>query len=705
MGEKQDIITEAADRMQRIGRKLEQDGYTEQEREEFLVRLLLYFFTGNEKFFPDGTSGRAPEEREDGGLEELLASCRGIRWETVSPDLFGVCAEEIMDPADRRRRGACYTSAETILRVIRPLFLDELWKERESCRGNRRRLQAFHRKLSGLTFLDPACGCGNFLVLIYRRLRELEFDVVEELYDPCQRVLDPSLYCRVSVRQFYGIEIESSQAYLARISLWLTEQEMNRRAAERFGITGSAPPAQTPEGIVIGNALAMDWGEVVPPENLSYILGNPPFAGARRMNAEQKREMRQVFGKGLPVGDLDYVTAWYRKAAEFVSGTRIRCAFVSTNSICQGEQAGLLWGELKDRFHMSIDFAWKSFVWSSPVRRQAKIHCVIVGFSDASRPGRRAECALFDEKGRHPVPHINAYLTPGPDVRVTARRTPLAAVPAMTFGSMANDGGSLLVRPAEREEMLAAHPELAEFLRPFLGAREFIRGEERYCLWLTEADEEIRQLPEVAERIRQVRAYRLASPRKSTRKLAGVPERFGEIRQPASGSYILVPRVSSMRRSYIPMGFEPAEKIAGDALLIIPGGDESLFALLSSRLHMTWVRAVAGRLKSDYRYSASVVYNNFPFPGLSEREREDLSRSGHRILAVRASLAGIPPADLYDPEKMPEELKKVHRDNDILVEEICHVSGENEEERLCRLFRLFRLFRAGTGREENPALR
>lgn len=733
---------EAMARMSQLNHQLTACGYTEREREELLVRLLLCFFAGDTGVFSEGaffaylSQGRVdgsdlaarlnrlflvlagqktaeeelqdfpvispflfgeeiPERETDAALRLLLLNCREIPWGELSPAIFGAMFQEIMNQQDRREWGAYYTSEENIHKVIDPLFLEDLQRERESCRGNRRRLAAFQRKLAGLRFLDPACGCGNFLILTYRCLRELELSVISELHDTGQRVLDVSMYCKVSVSQFYGIEVEPFQARIARVCLWLAEQQMNCQAAELFGVVGRCDFLVRPVIIREANALTTDWAEVVRPEKLDFIIGNPPFVGARLMNAGQKQDMKLVFRGFHAVGNMDYVTAWYRKAAEFIRGTGIRCAFVSTNSLCQGEQAALLWKLLTEGFDMSIDFAWKSFVWDSGPGSQARVHCVILGFSDASLSRRGGQHLagkwLCSESGRRRVPHINAYLVPAPDTFVLSRRKPLFPVPDMVFGNMANDDGNLILTAEERGRLLAETPGLHRFIRPFLGSVEFIQGKERYCLWLTGATrEEIESFPEIAARVQRVGEFRSRSRRENTRKLALTPERFGEIRQPEEGYYILVPRVSSVRRRYIPMGFVPADWIASDAVLILPGADLSLFAVLTSRLHMVWVQTVAGRLKSDYRYSVSVVYNNFPFPSLTEEKRERLAASAQRILDVRSCFTGSSLASLYDPASMPTELADAHRENDRLVEEIYGVSGRTEEEQLIELLRRFR---------------
>ena len=735
-----DVNIAAMEQMNTLHDLLKSYGYTDKEREVFLVRLLLCYFAEDTGVFSgcswydyltmplpgdpepavrfamlrsvlSGEAGQKIPEvlsafpvlgkgmfAEDLPLRPINAffvpavlAGKGIRWRDLTPAIFGALFQEITDQRDRREWGAYYTSEENIDRVIDPLFFDDLRGEWESCRGNRRRMKAFHEKLSQLTFLDPACGCGNFLIRIYQRLRLLEMSVIEELYDIEQRVLDISLYCHVSVNQFFGIELSSFQANIARAGMWLAQRQMDLLAAERFGMGWVMPAGIRSIGVRTANALLLDWAEVVSRETISYIVGNPPFVGARLMNASQKSDMKAVFGSFRAVGNLDYVTAWYRKAAEFMMGTSVRAAFVSTNSISQGEQASLLWDHLANAWHMRIDFAWRTFIWNNECREQARVHCVIIGFTDADNLRRggqyEAGCRLYEGEQMRLVPHINGYLTAAEDIVIRARRTPVCGVSPMQFGSMANDGGHLILTEEERTELVRKHPSLRPYIRPFLGAVEFIHGKNRYCLWFPEnVPEEILKLPEVADRIRRVRRYREESSRADTRKLALTPHLFGEIRQPEAGHMILVPRVSSVRREVIPMGFVESRFIASDAMLMIPYASEALFALLNSQIHMLWMRNIAGRLKSDYRYSASIVYNNFPFPTLTEDQEKQLAEAAEEILRARRRYAGSSLAYLYDPDTMPDLLRKAHRSLNVLAEEIFGCRGMREEQKLAMLF-------------------
>ena len=737
--EKMDINLAAMRKMTALLERLSFYGYREHDLEIYLVRLLFCLFASDAGIFPEGKFYAYVEASEPDGAnlserlatlflaldtprkerealpEEVLAfpyvdghlfagalpvlpfdsefyalldSCRAVNWRGISPAIFGAMFQEIMNQEKRREWGTYYTSEENIEKLIRPLFLDELWEEWETCRGHRKRMKDFHEKLTRLKFFDPACGCGNFLILTYRELRKLELAVIRELYDTSQRVLDVGYYCRVEVSQFYGIEYEPFQAQIARVGLWLTDHQMNLEAADFFGMYYARIPLVQSAVIVQGNALSIDWESVVPDKENLYIIGNPPFVGARLMNREQKQDMRQVFSGSKAAGNMDYVTAWYRKAAGFMAGTKVRAAFVSTNSICQGEQAGGLWNILTYQFDMEIDFAWKTFVWNNEAKGQAKVHCIILGFSAA---GNRTKKYLYDGSKRQVAAHINAYLAPAPDVFLKKRRKPLAPVPAMAFGSMANDGGHLLLEPEEVSELLDSWPEAAKWVRRFYGSVEYIENQERYCLWLKGVDpEEYEAVSEIRKRVEAVRRFRGVSQREATRKLAETPSLFGEIRQPEEGRYILVPRVSSQGRPYIPMGYLPASAIASDAVLIVPEASSVLFGVLNSALHMAWVRGVAGRLKSDYRYSASIVYNNFPFPELEGSAAAAVAEAAEELLLIQEQRRESDGARLYARDTMPEDFLLAHRRLDLAVDHLYGEEFSDDQERLSYLFSRYR---------------
>ena len=744
-GKNIDINLQAMGKMSEICDVLERSGYQGRDLETYLVRLLFCFFADDTGIFCKGQlydyilhtnhsdgvltdtimklfavldrrkddregfseelaefpyingrmfAGELPVHPLADSVRNLLLSSQEIAWGRLSPAIFGAMFQEIMNQKTRREWGTYYTSEENIRKLIRPLFLDNLWAEFHSIKHSRHKLLAFHEKLTELRFLDPACGCGNFLIVTYQELRRLELEVIRNLYDMNQRVLDVGMYCRVQVSQFYGIEYEPFQAHIAKVCMWLADHQLNMEAADAFGMYYARIPLVQSASIVEGNALSMDWNEVVAAGQLNYIIGNPPFVGARLMNEGQKQDIRNVFRGSSAAGNMDYVTAWYRKAASYMAETQIRAAFVSTNSICQGEQAAMLWKSLKFNYHTGIDFAYRSFVWNNEARGQAKVHCVIIGFSDWSvRDADSEKKSLFDGDEEWKVSHINGYLIAAPDVYVQPRRSPVSEwVPAMTFGSMANDGGDLILQPEEADFLMMKYPQLKEegAIRPFIGSEEYINRKQRYCLWLLGIRPEVYEnIPEIQRRIQAVKSFREYSPRAATRKLAKFPEIFGEIRQPEQGKYILVPRVSSWRRSYIPMGFLPAETIASDAAQMVPQATEELFGILTSAMHMAWVRAVAGRLKSDYRYSSSIVYNNFPFPDLDRESADDIHEKAARVLAIREQYAEVPLAWLYDDTSMPSALKNAHRELDLAVDRSYGYEFDTEKERVIFLMDLY----------------
>ena len=724
------------DRMQVLSEELEECGYGSSDAALYLMRILICCFADALGVFEGRSFYERLQNTEEGGLGHRLAllfgalsgnasketvkaagtlpeisrelfsealpehplserfgstllSCEEIPFETISPAIFGALFQNITDRKERRSYGAYYTNEENIDRIIDPLFMNGLHREREKLRGNRRGLKKFHEKLAHIHVLDPACGCGNILLRAYLRLRLLEMDVLRELLADGQRVMYVSLCCKISTLQFAGIELDPMEAAITRICMWLTKRKLDLYAAECFGIPDVLPEAITPMGIRVGNALSEDWGTIVAKERLSYIIGNPPYVGARLMNASQKADMKLVFGRLGGIGNLDYVAAWFGKTAEFIDRTDIRAAFVATNSITQGEQASILWKELSYKHNMDIDFAYRTFVWNNITGGAARVHCVIIGFSHAAAAAKSAKI-LYNGSEKTYCSHINGYLADAGDIFLASRRKPVSDVPDMVFGSMPNDGGNLILSEREQDEMLEQAPELAPLIRPYTGSEDFLKGRFRCCIWAEGAADALLRHPLVAARIDAVRRFRESSRRGSTKLLALHPERFGEIRQPDSGSYLLVPRVSSERRAYIPVGFMDAEVVAGDAVLMVPGADKALFAVISSDVHMVFVRALAGRLKSDLRYSASFIYNNFPFPVLTEEQHAELEGTAEGILSARKAHGDIPLASLYDRKEMPEDLIRAHRSNDEAVKRIYGFSGRTEEEILSGLFRMIK---------------
>ncbi len=628
----------------------------------------------------------------DSTMREGLIACCSLDWGKISPAIFGAMFQSVMNADERRNLGAHYTSEENIQKLIHPLFLDELWEEFDRIKvlksdARLARLNAFHDKLAGLTFLDPACGCGNFLVITYRELRILELSVIKELLGP-NRLLDVDHYIKVNVDQFYGIEIEEFPAQIAEVAMWLMDHQMNLLVRDMFGEYYVRIPLRKSATILCANALTTDWETVVPKTKLSYILGNPPFVGARMMGESQKNDLLHVFGDLKNSGNLDFVTAWYKKAAVYIQGTDIECAFVSTNSICQGEQVPILWPELMNRHGMKINFAHTTFRWSNEARGQAAVYCVIVGFSLEDRKIKKL--FLYSSVTSDPieanVSQINAYLIDAPLVFMDSRREPLCKVSPMVFGNMPNEGGHLLLTQAEKDNLVLVDPVLADIIKMFYGADNFINNSPRYCFWLDGVNtSKYKSSKELIARIENVRKMRLDSPRAATKALANTPMLFGEIRQPTT-EYVLVPRHSSERRKYIPIGFMSADIIAGDSNLIIPNATKYEFGILTSSMHMAWMRYVCGRLKSDYRYSASIVYNNFPWPEPTEPQRAAIEAAAQGVLDARARFPDSSLADLYDPNTMPPELTRAHDKLDRLVEKAYGKSFDSDAGRVAFLF-------------------
>ncbi|MDR0673026.1 MAG: N-6 DNA methylase [Zoogloeaceae bacterium] len=644
------VNVKAAEKMAKLHDALKSNGYDGHELEVCLVRLLFCLFADDTGIFPQNSfldyvenakadggdlSHRVadlfevlnmPEETRqkrlrlaeelkpfryiNGGLfkERLAAAdfdarmratlidCARFDWSAISPAIFGAMFQGVMNKERRREIGAHYTSEENIAKLINPLFMDELWKEFEGVKTSSRALEFFHEKISRLKFLDPACGCGNFLIVAYRELRKLELEVLKMRLGGSQRVLDLASLLKVNVGQFYGIEYEEFPCQIAQVGMWLTDHQMNLAVSEQFGMYYARLPLTQGATIVHGNALGMDWENVVPKAELSYILGNPPFNGARMMNAEQKSDMRHTFGDLKGAGNLDYVTAWYKRAADYMRETEIRCAFVSTNSITQGEQPAVLWKPLlADGAH--INFGIPTFKWRNEARGKAAVHCVIVGFSRVKTG-----------------PDINPYLIEAPNVLIESRQHPLCDVPEIGIGNQPIDGGNYLFTEQEMNEFIDNEPKSAPYFRKWIGADEFINGYFRYCLLLKDCPpNELRQMPECMKRVDAVRNFRLASKRASTLKLADIPLRFQGENIPTS-NYIVVPEVSSEKRRYIPIGFLPPEILASNLVKIISNATLYHFGILTSNVHMAWARTVCGRLEMRYRYSKDIVYNNFPWP-------------------------------------------------------------------------------------------
>ena len=610
-----------------------------------------------------------PSAEFDAKMRGTLIDCCKFDWSKISPAIFGAMFQGVMDKVRRRELGAHYTSEENILKLINPLFMDALWQEFDRVKSDQARLDQFHEKISRLKFLDPACGCGNFLIITYRELRALELEVLKMKVGSSQWMLGIDSLLKVTVEQFYGIELEDFPCQIAQVGMWLMDHLMNLRVSDQFGeYVARLPLTQSPH-IVHGNALRMDWETVVPKEELSYILGNPPFVGSKMQNDEQRDEMAQVFSSGgnMPVkgsGTLDYVAAWYYKAALYMGEQPIHLAFVSTNSLVQGEQAASIWKPLLEQFRLHIFFARRTFKWSNEARGKAAVHCVIIGLSKESD---RQKVIYDSDDAKIIAKNINGYLVDAANVFLESRSKPVCLVPEIGIGNKPIDGGHYLFTEDERADFLRKEPQAEQWFRPWLGSDEFINGYRRWCLWLGDCPpDELRRMPEAMKRVEAVRHFRLASKSAPTRKLADTPRRFHVENMPAS-HYIVVPKVSSEKRKYVPIGFLSPDVLSSDLLFLLPGATLYHFGILTSSVHMAWVRAVCGRLEMRYRYSKDIVYNNFPWPDASEAQKAAIEKLAQAILDTRALFPDSSLADLYDPLAMPSELVKAHKALDTAV--------------------------------------
>lgn len=641
------------------------------------------------------------------GMRDSLLECCYFDWRKVSPALFGSLFQTVMLPEEQRQGGAHYTSEKNILKTIRPLFMDELRDEFEkikkySSAHKKSTLKKFHEKISKLTFLDPACGCGNFLILAYRELRQLEIEVLEELNpkfkDGSRKgLLNIDQLSKMDVDQFYGIEIEEFPSRVAETAMWLVDHQMNMRLSDAFGQVFVRLPLQQSAHIFHGNALKTDWNTVLPAKNCSYILGNPPFVGSKLMTNEQRNELLLVFKDTKGAGTLDYVTAWYGKAARYIQGTNIKVAFVSTNSICQGEQVGILWGELLNKYGIEIQFAHQTFKWTIDEKkakgmRIAAVFVIIIGF--ASRDADIKYLFEYDTLKSDPhiskVNNINPYLVDGPDTMPQKRSKPLCDVPEIGIGNKPVDDGNYLFTPERKKAFLKKEPFSEEFFFPWLGSREFLNGVERWCLWLGDCPPgKLKTMPHALELIENVRKFRLKSDSIPTQKIADTPRNF-HVENIPQKSYLIIPKVSSERRAYIPIGFMNPNTLASDLVFIVQNAKKFHFGILSSEMHMAWVRYVSGRLKSDFRYSKDLVYNNYPWPEVSNKQKQNIEEKAQAVLDARSKFLNSTLADLYDPNTMPPTLLRAHQTLDKAVDQAYRKSGfENDKERIEFLFKLY----------------
>ena len=668
------------------------------KRQKTLAEHLLDFPYVNGRLFED----QLPFAGTDRKMRETLLATTELDWSRISPAIFGSMFQGVMEPKERRQVGAHYTGESDILKVINPLCMDALRAElvgiltHKDKKERLRRVRAFHDKIASLNFFDPACGCGNFLIIAFRELRALETEVIKQELELSgqvgQTITDIAILTRVRVSQFHGIEIGHFPSEIARVAMWLMDHQANMHLSKELGRYFLRLPLSDAANIVTGNALQIDWKTVISPEKCSFILGNPPFVGSKLLNDDQRKEVQAVFGK-LASGVIDYVGSWYRLAINFCqTNPNIRCALVSTNSITQGEQVAALWPSLFAS-GLVIQFAHRTFQWQSEARGKAHVHCVIIGFGmqEVSRK------ILFDYPDIKSAPHatevskINCYLIEGNNIAIPPRTHPLSAPRPMANGSIPADGGNLLLSNEERDELVTQHPEAAPYVHKYLGAEGLINGKYRHCLWLKNCPPElIRKIPLFLKRIQAVKEFRLESTKAATRAKASIPSLFTEDRQPTEGTYLAFPRTSSENRRYIPIAYLPASVVAANDIQMVPEAENYQFGILTSAMHMAWMATLTGRLESRYRYSSKVVFNNFPWPKPTAPQRAAVEKAAQAVLDARALFPDATLADLYDPISMPPALAKAHATLDLAVDRCYKPQGfQADRERVEHLFRLY----------------
>ena len=746
--EQDPVNRKAAEKMAKLHDALKAIGYQGRELEVYLVRLLFCLFAEDtsifkvdqfsnfirEKTAPDGSDlairiaelfqvlNTPPEKRLatrdeavaafpyvngnlfgdqlqipafSAAMRTALLDCGALDWSKISPAIFGAMFQGVMNEKERHTLGAHYTSEENILKVIRPLFLDSLREGFDTIclltgPSKRVKLQQFHDRIAALKFLDPACGCGNFLLIAYRELRRLEMDVLEELHkDDPSMVLDVLTLCKVNVSQFYGIEIEQFPAEIAKVALWLMDHLCNLEVADRFGQYFARIPIKASPHIVCANALTTDWATLSP--SFDYIFGNPPFLGKKEQTPEQKADMQKVFALKKPSSVLDFVTAWYKKAVDFTEGTTTECAFVSTNSICQGEHIPAFWNPYILPRNIHINFAHQTFKWSNEAEGKAAVHCVIVGFAFVDRKDKRL--FVYDKPNGQPkethVKRINPYLYDAVDPYTERRDKPVNAPLPMCYGNIPLDWGTLMLTAEERAQFIASDSRCEPLIKRCLGGDELLNGGDRYCLWLVDfAPSLLKSLPLVSARVEACREKRLASKDAGARKLGEErPYQFRDLNNPDTA--IVIPKVSSERRKYVPLGFIDKSTVTTGTVLIVPNGTLYMFGVLSSAFHMAWLRAVGGRMELRYQYSKDLVYNNFIWPTVSDEARKTIETAAQGVLDARAAHPGQTLADLYDPLYMPPDLLKAHQHLDALVDKAYGKKFANDAERVAHLFDLY----------------
>lgn len=645
---------------------------------------------------------RLPPASFDSKMRKILLDSCALDWSKISPAIFGSLFQSVMDEKARRNLGAHYTSEKNIMKVIKPLFLDELWAEFEKAKDNSRQLDRFHEKLSQLRFLDPACGCGNFLIVAYRELRLLEIELLKAKFKN-QMATNIENYVNIDVDQFYGIEYEEFPAQIAQVAMWLIDHQMNMLVSETFGDYYARLPLRKSANITHGNALRIDWQSLVQfmpwdkeESRFNYIFGNPPFYGAMWLNDEQRHDIDLIFGKTKGAGVLDYVTSWYIKSSQYLNEAKtrkIKCAFVSTNSITQGEQVGILWPILLNEYSIKIHFAHRTFKWSNEAKGNAAVHVVIIGFSNYDTNNKQLfeYNTITSDPSVQIVDNISPYLVAAKDFVIKTRQQPLCNVPKMIWGSQPRDGGNFILSREEYDKFIEKEPNAKKFIREYIGGYELVNNVKRYCLWLVNiSPTELKLLPEIVKRVNAVRDSRLQSKAPSTRKFASTPTLFAQIAE-IDADYLAIPEVSSERRIYIPISFLKRTTIASNKLQMLPNATTWHFGILTSIMHMTWMQFICGRMKSDYSYSNSLVYNNFPWPeNPSEKQKESVEKAAQAVLDARAQYPDSSLADLYDPNTMPPVLVKAHQALDKAVD-LCYRPQPfiNETKRIEYLFELY----------------
>lgn len=721
---REEVNIKATQKMAKLHDELKASGYEGHNLELYLVRLLFCLFAGDTGIFQQGDFASyienskedgsdlsyrimrlfeilnmPDEERKkrtnlpnellkfryiNGGLFEelippadfnkdmrkLLLDARAFNWSEISPAIFGSMFQGVMNKEERRNLGAHYTNEENILKVINPLFMNDLWNEFERIKYDKASLEIFHDKICKLDFLDPACGCGNFLIITYRELRLLELEVLKMSVEESNMMMmtdDLNNLVRVNVDQFYGIEYEEFPCQIAKVGMWLMDHQMNNQVFENFGTPYYRLPLKSSSKIIQGNALRIDWNSVISNKICDYIIGNPPFIGGRQMSIQQKEDMKEVFGKRFKkLGNLDYVSAWYYKASEYIEKTHIQVGFVSTNSITQGEQVAILWKPLIEQMNISIDFAYQTFQWTNEAQGKAAVYCVIIGFS---KNYNQPQKIIYDKDGIIiEATNINPYLVNAHNIFIESKTTPINDAPPIKYGSFALDDGNFTINEDEYDELIEKDINCKKYLRPFIGAKELINGGNRYCVWLKDiSPQEIKSCKPIMEKINKVYEWRVQSKRISTKKMAEQPMIFAEIRQPNT-NYLAIPTLSSERRRYIPIDFLQPNIIASNQLYIIENANMFHFGILTSNVHNAWMRAVSGRLEMRYRYSKDIVYNNFPWVETATEEQiQNITILANEILNVRNSYPDSSLADLYDPLTMPPLLLKAHKKLDKAV--------------------------------------